>query len=1104
VTAPTRATGYRASISSFALALGAVACSQQVAPTDPRNLDRPSDMAFACIGELVLDSGDTAFTAQPLANCFGGLDDGGADVDAGATELFRGLYAFALQPETGTVALVEMTHPTAAGVVIDSDPHVPGKNAAPVGTLPVSIVADEAGCYLSIANAGTCDLSIMDAQMAIEQEPSVSRRSVVNSNGALIDAEPRMMTAEPSGPAGNDPCGPDPTGLLYIAYPRCNAVAVVDPAGGMYQVVAAIQFAEDGTPAITDGSLACPSECGNLDATGGVGVDAGPVDAGAPDAALEPDAAPEPDAGPEPPLTGGTPRPSSVLMADDGSRLFIGAENAPMLTIVELDADRLPASVSAVALEGDIGLRRMAASGLIEMGGDLGSASFGQVHAGAFDFVYAVATDRTVRVVEVGRRIECDTQVDPRYLHDSTDAAQFACFEVGAVTTPPRRAGVTGPGIVMPRDAVPLDVVVYSNHPTGDQAITSGEGGDPHAPRTMVGHFAMVTTSDGFAHVINIDDDHYPDFEITTDPLAVDMSKAMAHQLRDAVTDRDVPAQTCAVALNALTTDSALGPRAENGMSRTFDLSFIGGDRGRFVLPRGHKTVCNVVPDVGVPTRDIVSELDIGAPIDVREQAFPDVAAARNEEFLVVWEGRLSADDIGIDVDGPPVRVGVVMKDGSERRLVDGASPFCDAGIEEYDVIQMLGCQVDAHCSLGEECVFHPESEVNTGLCMPIGLSSSLLSPCRDLLVSNKQFTAVDTFSSHVTLLERRRLLRTGPIDGCVDDAECTTAAAHEPLLLSPNHPMDDVVVPSDRTWACVDDPSRAPGPNRCVMTCGEVVDAITGEVSQCETGYHCTGAGFCVEAPLPPTSCVQALQRYDIRAGESFAVVGAVLESSRVTGYQHDRIADPDTGACIADPNASPLSVGRIPLRAPDCAGDGFADVSPNPCMTTIETAVEEEYEVTLIDDPDSADPDDKIPACTEVDPPTETVGETQLPVTPMRDVRAIRFRNRVMTLHLIQPDTPGDATCWGDEQGGLAPFSPVYPGYTMRIRVKGGFVPLFAPILAAYPARIVSGPDGNLWVLDQGDTTSGRITRGQIIRVIPSQPEGGFGVDNLFSTIL
>jgi len=65
-------------------------------------------------------------------------------------------------------------------------------------------------------------------------------------------------------------------------------------------------------------------------------------------------------------------RPTALFSADDGERLYIGAEDSNIITIVELDADNLPLSISRLALEGDVGVMRLVASDVLQMGGSLG------------------------------------------------------------------------------------------------------------------------------------------------------------------------------------------------------------------------------------------------------------------------------------------------------------------------------------------------------------------------------------------------------------------------------------------------------------------------------------------------------------------------------------------------------------------------------------------------------------------------------------------------------------------------------------------------------------------------------------------------------------
>ena len=49
--------------------------------------------------------------------------------------------------------------------------------------------------------------------------------------------------------------------------------------------------------------------------------------------------------------------------------------------------------------------------------------------------------------------------------------------------------------------------------------------------------------------------------------------------------------------------------------------------------------------------------------------------------------------------------------------------------------------------------------------------------------------------------------------------------------------------------------------------------------------------------------------QRYELRAGEAFTVIGTR------SGYIHPIIADAG-GNCVEEPNANPFQVGRIPLE--------------------------------------------------------------------------------------------------------------------------------------------------------------------------------------------
>jgi hypothetical protein len=239
------------------------------------------------------------------------------------------------------------------------------------------------------------------------------------------------------------------------------------------------------------------------------------------------------------------------------------------------------------------------------------------------------------------------------------------------------------------------------------------------------------------------------------------------------------------------------------------------------------------------------------------------------------------------------------------------------------------------------------------------------------------------------------------------------------------------------------------------------------------------------MEGIMPPQSCVNGPQRYEVHAGEAFTVIGDH------SGYIHPLIeklvtGDPVAGhggQCVVDPAASPLKIGRIPLTLPACdpATDPLTGIlpsgkyGPNPCTTT----------------------------ATQTDSKPVYAAGTCVAPTPQLEDRAntpaIRFRNPGLTLTLVDPTYPGDAMCALD-RGGIAGIDPteriplVFPGYRLSFHVTSGYSPLtlstnstlFNP---AFPVKVVGGPTGSIWVIDDGDFLSTSIglssTLGAVYRI-------------------
>jgi hypothetical protein len=254
--------------------------------------------------------------------------------------------------------------------------------------------------------------------------------------------------------------------------------------------------------------------------------------------------------------------------------------------------------------------------------------------------------------------------------------------------------------------------------------------------------------------------------------------------------------------------------------------------------------------------------------------------------------------------------------------------------------------------------------------------------------------------------------------------------------------------------------------------------------------------SGFCMEGVIPPQACINSSQRYQLHAGEAFSVIGSV------SGFVHP-IIENSIGECVRDPMASRLSIGRIPLvphepGAPDTllACDPDADpvtgqrmngtFDPNPCLATVDHT-----EVVTSYGPDPSNPQNQCLA----------TGSSIVE----RQVTGVRFRNRNMNFTLVDPVHPGDRTCIGDRLGTLDPAGTpgqiphVVPGYTLTFRQIGGFAPLklfdaSGEDRLSFPVKVVRGPAGSMWVVDEGDFLSSSVssasTRGRVLRTDPLVP--------------
>ncbi|MCP4447655.1 MAG: hypothetical protein GY811_20300 [Myxococcales bacterium] len=1017
---------YALAMAAFTSSL-ALGCGQNTTPQALRNLDRPSEISFACFGDLNVD-GTAVTSAQPLSSCAAHLRGETPEGQEGVVP--PDFFAFVLQPALGTVAVVNVR---ALGIQ-DNDQLTPGLNDIPVGTLPVGMAEDQSGCFVMTANSGSCDLASIDATSALDlaRVAEVNRVAITTPAGDPLLTRPRSIAAGPQTDIIGEICPLEAAGMIYITYPDCNLVAVVEAASG--EIQSALAFRDTGiVEAATDADFAaCPIQCGD----GVINVAHG----------TEPEIIEE--------------KPVALEVSPDGGSLYITSETSPFFTIIELDEDGLPTTVIrrirvAPGAEGEeVGLRNFAISERIDMGGDLHDSVVFPI--GEFQFVYAIATDSTIRVIDIEHSQECDTQVDPRYLADETDVEFLSCMPVGDLRTPQRRLGAAGPGIQLPGRrsqgrngqtalAMPLDIAFSTSTDPESPPVQAD-------PNSMIGSFAFVTAASGQVFIINVDDDGYADTRNSEQPLAATLPLALPHQLRDDIATRGAVSENC----SSPPTDAA-GARTGSAPSQIIDLAAIANSKiHEMPFFRGQR--CQGDDGLGNPIDTIVTELSFAADLATRDAAYPDLRAVEDQAWSIAWEGTHSLDPWNVAIDGPVVRKGVVARDGARVLLQDAGSPFCSLGIETYDIVALVGCNPlleDAQCGIGESCYVHADTTaaVQSGVCLPADEADALSGTCRDFLTSRRRYSVASSSQGELELVERRRMLRTTPLDGCESATQCEELALLEPLLARDDHPIEAAIPEPLRefSWVCEADPGRVPGVDRCQMACESAED--------CEDGFTCSGQR-CVEAILPPAACIGAVQRYQTQIGEAFAVIG------EDDGYASALVAAPDTGACIRPATASPLQVARIPLRPEPCDDDGDFMTGPNPCQTTI--GHDEDYVPYVVQD---------------------GICITQDVAPRARETTAVRFANGALRFHLVDTETKGDLECRGDQAGEGPAFATPFAGYQIIFQVIGGFFPKTVPSLsAALPTRVVPGPAGNLWILDQGDSSS--LDHGRIIRINPTEP--------------
>lgn len=365
----------------------------------------------------------------------------------------------------------------------------PGFGFLPVGRLPAHVrtfspaepgpssARVSANAWGVTANAGSCDLSIVSLQRVAELS---ARASICDETGQYCPgrdctADSCPQTVQPYLPGTGSSrrtlrarpswleIAPWSTGtqrVALVAYPTCGVVAAValsDASGacraeaGCGQVLDALGFDKQGKPYILTAAdlakLDCAADCGGDDS-----------------ASLMPDPATIPPGGGSRPLA----YPTHLAIEPQTSRLLVGDAYGGALTIVDLDN----AAAAGAHFRGSPRRLSLDFAALPESlrGGQSGTTSIRIApRTVAGQFAYVVALDGSVRVVDLDREVECETNPDPRFLQqhasdrtrvlpdelNQSNLRRLSCFPNGVT---PRNPLAVGPGILPPGVGLAKDV----------------------------------------------------------------------------------------------------------------------------------------------------------------------------------------------------------------------------------------------------------------------------------------------------------------------------------------------------------------------------------------------------------------------------------------------------------------------------------------------------------------------------------------------------------------------------------------------------------------------------------------------------------------------
>jgi hypothetical protein len=724
-------------------------------------------------------------------------------------------------------------------------------------------------------------------------------------------------------------------------------------------------------------------------------------------------------------------------------------------------------------------------------------------------FLYAIARDGSVRVIDLDREVECETNPDPRWTNGNginlqdpappedplPQARLLGCFPLGDPNGPPRAWYATSPGIHLAPGELPKDIAfVHVEVPPGP--ITTSIAPPAAAPGLLVGDFAWIVTSDGRGTVVNI-------FDGCPQPNQQDETKANGPYtpmcaLGNVALSRAQTVQHFGHPTPLLL--DRLAHRLRGGHLRFQNPTTAGDTIGMARIADEFNPFAVVVPststvaDAGAPGVDagaspnlpglfeeqlptsLIQTIDT-AP--TRVITFVDPDRVLNELWSLAWEGL---------IPGTSRELGQWLPSGY---FTDSGGAWCLHGVKAGDKLFYTGCSQDADCDYTQQCVHDPAAppDVVNGLCLTTNMSDPKQpnltvdhwsNVCGPLLRAQRKYRIVSARVQQPLpsgLAPPPPGTQPSPPNDMGSSSQATDflklAEIYEPEYRAQqthkctlDSDCSDVTiapaggVQGNLATRCLADYDFAQTQQKwCLLGC----DTAQGDDGRCGGDFECArstqGDLRCMRAPLDDKlfrQCFPELQNYEIHTGESFVVAGVS------SGFAVDLSPDAN-GECQVPPQMNEfvrLRQARVPLQPADtCALN-----SPLDSINTLPVVPVGSRPMTNV--------------C--LVPPAP--GQLTQPQT-------IHFENGLFNIAVTIPkDSNGNVIVPPD-------------GTSVGFNIIGGGSLLAAPlgidVQAEDPSYLVVGPDHQtVYIVDSGKQPTAAGLRGQLLRLFtPTQ-----SVDHLF----